>query len=1360
DADGTSPTFSITGGADSGKFSINSTSGVLTFSAAPDYEAPTDADSNNTYIVEVTASDGTNTDVQTITVTVTDVNDAPVITSDGGGAAAGLNVAENQTAVTTVAASDDEDTPTFSITGGADQAKFSIDTNTGVLTFVAAPDFETPTDSDTDNIYIVEVTADDGNGGTDIQTITVAVTNVNEAPVITSDGGSATAGVNVAENQTAVTTVTATDVDTGDTLTYYKVSGPAWLNVAEDGTLSGTPTGADVGLNTWTVRVEDGNGGVTTAQLEITVDSGGGSGAVIDFDPSGEAAAQLSGAVYSEASGSGLDSSIALTLANSTVSTFDGTLSKSVIFANAGDAITVGAFFNMSAFGTGTDTSGQILRLGLTKGSGDSFSGLPFSSIILTGTAGSGTANFAERQSGSYDTDTFALSTGQWYYFETTFTYDGGTAVDYDMAVYNASGDGSIGSVVHTWTTAQTEANPELDDGVALYAGFRGSSAFDNGAAGIMDNFKVVTGNGTPSNNAPSFTSDPINEIFAEEDIAYSSSIADDASDLEGDPMTFSKVSGPAWLSVAADGTLSGTPGAGDVGLNTFTVQVDADGGSDTATLNITVYTTPDIYQAEDATMVGPEFGDSTAGWTGTGYADFKNNSGDYIEWTVTVASDGVYDLSFRYALDSGDRPLEIQVNGQVVDSSQSFPATGGWSIWDMTAPLSVTLNAGANTVRATAIGSGGGNIDNLAVYSAPAGNNAPSFASDPINEISATENAVYSSSIADDASDPEGDSMTFSKVSGPAWLAVAADGTLSGRPGSGDVGLNTFTVQVIATGGSDTATLNITVITGLLTSVTAEADTFVIKGIATENYGADEVIRTKTISGTTTRVSILRFDTTTLGDLSGGINLELTKADASAFTTDKTVYVYGVTDGSALQNFVEGTGTQAVATTDGLAWNDSLAFDTAYTYDIKTDAGYFYDYDAAGVEDPLASFTVATTDAAGTTYRVSSEAMTAFANASTDQYLTFVLVRDLGAENYLNLTWASREHATYDAPTLSITSNTAPVFASDPITKPNATEGFTYCNTIASIAADTDADVPTFTITGGADQAKFSVDLDSGVLTFNAAPDYETPTDADSNNTYIVEVTASDGNGGTDIQTITVTVTNENDNDPVITSDGGGATAGVNAAENQTAVTTVTATDADSTSPTFSITGGADSGKFSINSTSGVLTFSAAPDYETPTDADSNNTYIVEVTASDGTNTDVQTITVTVTNENDNDPVITSDGGGATAGVNAAENQTAVTTVTATDADGTSPTFSITGGADSGKFSINSTSGVLTFSAASDYEAPTDADSNNTYIVEVTASDGTNTDIQTITVTVTNENDNNPVITSSDTVNAAENQT
>ena len=59
-------------------------------------------------------------------------------------------------------------------------------TPAGVLTFNAAQDFENPADTDTDGVYEVQVTANDGNGGTDIKTILVTLTAENDAPVITT----------------------------------------------------------------------------------------------------------------------------------------------------------------------------------------------------------------------------------------------------------------------------------------------------------------------------------------------------------------------------------------------------------------------------------------------------------------------------------------------------------------------------------------------------------------------------------------------------------------------------------------------------------------------------------------------------------------------------------------------------------------------------------------------------------------------------------------------------------------------------------------------------------------------------------------------------------------------------------------------------------------------------------------------------------------------------------------------------------------------------------------------------------------------------------------------------------------------
>jgi Ca2+-binding RTX toxin-like protein len=208
----------------------------------------------------------------------------------------------------------------------------------------------------------------------------------------------------------------------------------------------------------------------------------------------------------------------------------------------------------------------------------------------------------------------------------------------------------------------------------------------------------------------------------------------------------------------------------------------------------------------------------------------------------------------------------------------------------------------------------------------------------------------------------------------------------------------------------------------------------------------------------------------------------------------------------------------------------------------------------------------------------------------------------------------------------------------------------------------------------------------------------------------------------------------------PAITSNGAGDAATLSLAENGTAVTTVTATDPDAgTTLSFAIVGGADQARFQINAATGALSFIAAPNFEAPTDADRNNSYIVQVRASDGSLTDTQTITINVGNQNES-PTITSNGGGDAATISVIENSTAVTTVVATDSDaGTALNYAIVGGQDQARFQINALTGVLSFIAAPDFEAPTDADGNNSYIVQVLASDGSLTDLQTITVNLTN---------------------
>ena len=154
-----------------------------------------------------------------VAITVNPVNDAPVITSDGGGSSAAINAAENQTAVTTVTSTDvDGGTPAYTISGGADSALFNINGSSGALTFATTPDFEVPTDANGDGNYEVTVQVGDGNGGFDTQAITVIITDVPDEVYINSNKDTLLDDDNQADNYGASASLTLdqSGVDEGD----------------------------------------------------------------------------------------------------------------------------------------------------------------------------------------------------------------------------------------------------------------------------------------------------------------------------------------------------------------------------------------------------------------------------------------------------------------------------------------------------------------------------------------------------------------------------------------------------------------------------------------------------------------------------------------------------------------------------------------------------------------------------------------------------------------------------------------------------------------------------------------------------------------------------------------------------------------------------------------------------------------------------------------------------------------------------------------------------------------------------------------------------------------------------------------
>ncbi|MFW8602265.1 Ig-like domain-containing protein [Desulfobacterota bacterium M19] len=172
------------------------------------------------------------------------------------------------------------------------------------------------------------------------------------------------------------------------------------------------------------------------------------------------------------------------------------------------------------------------------------------------------------------------------------------------------------------------------------------------------------------------------------------------------------------------------------------------------------------------------------------------------VDDNLNAAASGITDLNVM-ANDSGS---------SIVITSVNQPDLG-----------SVTIAGGGTTVAYTGAGIGStsftytitandASTSTATVSLTIVANQPPTFGQTSYTMPKASVNTVYSASIAGYATDPDGDTITYSKVSGPAWLTIATDGTLGGTPGTGDTGVNTFTFQALATGGTDSASFNITV--------------------------------------------------------------------------------------------------------------------------------------------------------------------------------------------------------------------------------------------------------------------------------------------------------------------------------------------------------------------------------------------------------------------------------------------------------------------------------------------------------------------------------------------------------------------
>jgi len=289
----------------------------------------------------------------------------------------------------------------------------------------------------------------------------------------------------------------------------------------------------------------------------------------------------------------------------------------------------------------------------------------------------------------------------------------------------------------------------------------------------------------------------------------------------------------------------------------------------------------------------------------------------------------------------------------------------------------------------------------------------------------------------------------------------------------------------------------------------------------------------------------------------------------------------------------------------------------------------------------------------------------------------------------------------------------------------------------VGVVAHASDADATTNVVSYGLiDDAggKFDIDATTGVVTVAGAIDREVDASLD----ITVRATSQDGSHADQVFTIAVSDVDEFDVTTPTDTNAAANAVSENVAIGALVGITASASDSDATNNGVTYTLSSNpGGLFAIDAATGVVTTAAAIDREA-LGAGANIT--VRATGADGSTAD-QAFSIAINGVNELAPVITSNGGGAFASVSVAENSTAVTTVTGADADQPAPTlvYSISGGPDAARFTINASTGALAFVAAPDFEAPTDFGADNVYDVKVQVSDGTLTDTQAIAVTVTN---------------------
>ncbi|QOL49120.1 cadherin domain-containing protein [Massilia litorea] len=1293
----------------------------------------------------VTVDDGHGGQVsRTVSVTITGTNDAPVITSHGGGAAASISVAENTAAVGVVTATDVDHgaTQTFTIVGGADAAKFSINAQTGALSFVSAPDFDAPTDAGADNVYDVIVQVSDGTA-TDTQAIAVTVTNLNDNAVSAVTDSNA-APNSVAENAAAGTVVGVTgfasDADAGAVVTYslsdnaggrFAINASTGVVTVANGALLDYETATSHSI---TVVASSSDGSPPTSQtftisltnvndnaVSVVTDSNATANSVAENASTGAVVGLTafatdadSGAVVTYTLSDDAGGRFAINSTTGVVTVADGTL---LDYETA-------TSHNITVLATSTDgsTNSQAFTIGVTNvndnavstvSDTDGATGGSVAENAATGALVGVTAFATDADSGAAVTYTLSDDAGGRFAINSTtgvVTVADGTLLDYETAtshnitVLATSTDGSTNS--QTFTIGVTNVNDNAVSTVSDTDGATGGSVAENAATGALVGLTA-------------FATD------ADSGAVVTYSLSDDA----GGRFAINSTTG---VVTVADGTLLDYETATSHNITVLATSTDGSTNSQTFTIGVTNVNDNAVSTVSDtdgATGGSVAENAATGALVGVTAAATDADSGAVVTYSLSDDAGG------RFAINSTTGVVTV-ADGTLLDYETATShnitvlatSTDG-STNSQTFTIGVTnVNDNAVSTVSDTDGATGGSVAENAATGALVGLTA--FATD------ADSGAVVTYSLSDDA----GGRFAINSTTG---VVTVADGTLLdyetatshnitvlATSTDGSTNTQVFTIGVTnvndnavsAVADNDTGTNSIAenAATGALVGVTAaatDADSgAVVTYSLSDNAGGRFAIDSSTGVVTVADGTLLDYETAT----SHNITVLATSTDGSTNSQTFTIGVTNVNDNAVSAVADNDTGTNSIAEN---AATGTLVGVTAFATDADSGAVVTYSLsDDAGGRFAINSTTGVVTVADGTLLDYET---------ATSHNITVLATSTDGSTNSQTFTIGVTNVNDNAVSTVSDTDG-----ATGGSVAENAATGALVGVTAAATDADSGA-VVTYSLSDDAG-GRFAINSTTGVVTVadGTLLDYETAT------SHNITVLATSTDGSTNSQTFTIGVTNVNDNAVSTVSDTDGATGGSiaeNAATGALVGVTAFATDADSGAVvTYSLSDDA-GGRFAINSTTGVVTVADGTllDYETAT---SHNITVLATSTDGSTNTQVFTIGVTNVNDNAVSAVADNDTGTNSIAENAATGTLVGVTAFATDADsGAVVTYTLSDDA-GGRFAINSTTGVVTVADGTllDYETAT---SHNITVLATSTDGSTNT--QVFTIGVTNVNDN-----------------